>query len=144
MRHIAHPLIAALLAVSAVTGVAIAGVGSSGPADDPEQPTATVEARGVPVREGAGPARVVVTRPPRAPARFRWSTADGTAAAGEDFTAATGLLQFRPGEDRKVVEIDVAADDRAEGAETFDLVLDVPPGLPGADQSAVTTVTILE
>jgi hypothetical protein len=137
-----HTLIAASVAITAVTGVAIASVGGSEPADDPDRPTGSVSIQAEPVQEGQGAARIVVTREPGAPARLRWATEPGTASAGEDFESATGVLQFHPGEHRRIIEVGVRDDGRAEGAETFDVRLDVLPGITGPVKTEVTTVTI--
>jgi hypothetical protein len=144
MRLTSHSIIATALALSAVTGVAVAGVVGDEPQDDPDVPTGAVEVRAEPVREGAGPARIVVTREPGAAARLSWATRPGTATAGDDYDAATGLVQFRAGEHTRIVEVPVDADGRAEGAETFDVRFDVLPGLNTAAKTAVTTVTILD
>ena len=137
-----HTVVAAAVALSAATGVAVAGVEGDPPADDPDRLTGTVDVRAVPAREGDGTARIVVTRAPGAPARFRWGTQDGTATAGEDFDAAGGLVQFRPGERSKTLTVDVADDGRDEGTETVDVRLDVAPGLTGSAAPAITTLTI--
>ena len=139
-----HTIIAAAVALSAVTGVAVAGVGGQEPSDDPDHPTGTIDVRAEPVREGAGPARIVITRPPGAPARFSWRTQAGTATAGEDFDAAAGIVQFRAGERARTLEIDVADDERDEGTETLDVRLDIAPGMTGPAASATTTVTIAD
>lgn len=52
-----------------------------------------------------------------------YGTADGTAVAPDDYTAASGTLTFAPGETAKVVEIAVVDDARYEREETFTLVL---------------------
>ena len=52
-----------------------------------------------------------------------WATADGTATAGEDYTAASGTLTFAPGETRKTVSIAVMDDTVEDNGETFKLQL---------------------
>ena len=52
-----------------------------------------------------------------------WATADGTATAGEDYTAASGSLTFAPGETSKRVSVAVLNDTASEGDETVTLQL---------------------
>ena len=52
-----------------------------------------------------------------------WATADGTAMAGEDYTAASGSLTFAPGETSKTVSVAVLNDTAREGDETVTLRL---------------------
>jgi hypothetical protein len=54
---------------------------------------------------------------------LNYSTADGTALAGSDYTAATGVLTFAPGETSKTITVDVLADGATEAAEGFTLNL---------------------
>ena len=52
-----------------------------------------------------------------------WATADGTAVAEEDYTAASGTLTFAPGETSKTVSIVVLDDTVEDSGETFTLQL---------------------
>ncbi len=52
-----------------------------------------------------------------------YATADKTAKAGEDYTAASGTLTFAPGDTSKSVSVAVLDDDRFEGIETFTMTL---------------------
>ena len=52
-----------------------------------------------------------------------YSTVDGSATAGSDYTAKSGTLSFLPGESVKTVTIELLNDSLAEGAETFGLNL---------------------
>ncbi len=52
-----------------------------------------------------------------------WATLDGTATAGSDYTAASGTLNFIPGEIAKSVEISISGDGEEEPDETFSLTL---------------------
>jgi Domain of unknown function (DUF4394)/Calx-beta domain len=59
------------------------------------------------------------------------STFDGTARAGQDYTALNNLVvTFAPGETRKMISIPIVKDNRNEGAETVFLVLGTPAGIP--------------
>lgn len=48
-----------------------------------------------------------------------YSTANGTATAGDDYTAASGILTFAPGETTKTITIKVKGDQKKEANETF-------------------------
>ncbi|NJO96443.1 MAG: hypothetical protein HC764_10810 [Pleurocapsa sp. CRU_1_2] len=52
-----------------------------------------------------------------------YSTEDGTALAGEDYTAIAGTLTFAPGETSKTIEVEVIGDSLDELNEAFDLNL---------------------
>ena len=53
----------------------------------------------------------------------KYSTADGSARAGEDYQPVEGTLRFEPGELVKTIEIPVLGDESAEGDEQFVLLL---------------------
>ncbi len=57
-----------------------------------------------------------------------YATADGTAAAGADYTAASGTLTFAPGETAKTVSVPLLDDSIDEGKERFTLRLSNPRG----------------
>ncbi len=57
-----------------------------------------------------------------------YATADGTAAAGADYTAASGTLTFAPGETSHTVSVALLDDAIDEGKETFKLTLSNPRG----------------
>ncbi|HZH90615.1 MAG TPA: Calx-beta domain-containing protein [Pyrinomonadaceae bacterium] len=79
-----------------------------------------------------------------APVSVNYQTADGTATAGTDYTAASGTLTFSPGETLRTVVVDVLADgDAAETDETFTLQLLETPvnGYLGMVTTATGTIT---
>ena len=57
-----------------------------------------------------------------------YATADGTAKAGADYTAASGTLAFAPGETAMTVSVAILDDAIDEGKETFLLKLSNPQG----------------
>ena len=57
-----------------------------------------------------------------------YETADGTATAGEDYTAVSGTLVFPPGETEQTVAVAILDDAIDEGRETFFLRLSNPQG----------------
>ena len=52
-----------------------------------------------------------------------YTTADGTALAGQDYTTTSGTLSFAPGESVKTVSVPLLDDGSAEGVERFQLLL---------------------
>ena len=62
----------------------------------------------------------------RDPLSVDWATSDGTATAGDDYTAASGTLTFAAGETSKTVEVVLLDDAIDEGKETFTLKLSNP------------------
>ncbi len=74
-----------------------------------------------------------------------YSTSNGTATAGSDYTSASGTLTFNPGEDTKTFTVTVAGDAAYEADETVNLALSITAGdnaTLGAPGSA--TLTILD
>ena len=69
-----------------------------------------------------------------------WATADGTATAEQDYTAASGTLTFLAGETRKTVSVPVLDDSHDEGDETLTLTLSNPSGAYLADGEATGTI----
>ena len=66
---------------------------------------------------------VSLSRTAGGPVSVDYATADGTAKAGEDFTAASGTLTFAAGETTKTVSVAVLDDAHDEGEETMKLLL---------------------
>ncbi len=74
---------------------------------------------------GLGEARfdVVLSRPFETDQRFAYTTADGSALAGTDYTPRTGSIDFAAGQLWASVPVPVLGDGLAEPAEGFDLVV---------------------
>lgn len=93
----------------------------------------------------AGPRRlqfpVVLAKSSTLRITVAYRTGDGTAAAGSDYTAASGTLSFAPGETTKVVSVDVLGDTAVEGNETFSLTLSSPLNGTLARATAMATIT---
>lgn len=70
----------------------------------------------------------------------RWATANGTAASGSDYRAASGTLTFAPGETSKTVSVAVIGDFRLEATETFQVRLSSPTNATIADNTGVATI----
>ena len=71
---------------------------------------------------------VTLSRAASGPVSVDYATKDGTAAAGADYTAASGTLTFAPGETAKTVSVALLDDSHDEGKETFSLRLSNPQG----------------
>jgi hypothetical protein len=69
-----------------------------------------------------------------------YATADGTAVAGSDYTAATGTITFPPGATAGEVRVTIFVEGIDEPAETFALNLSNPVGAVIGDGSAVGTI----
>ncbi|MFG1424706.1 Calx-beta domain-containing protein [Roseixanthobacter glucoisosaccharinicivorans] len=83
---------------------------------------------------------VSLSAPSSTPVTVSYSTANGTATAGSDFTGTTGTLTFAPGETSKVVHVAVTGDTAVEANETLSLVLSAPAGATLAHASATGTI----
>ena len=69
---------------------------------------------------------VSLSRAPAAPISVDYHTGDGTAAAGEDYTAASGAVTFLPTQQTKTVSVSLLDDGESEDDETFTLTLSNP------------------
>ena len=69
-----------------------------------------------------------------------YATSDGTATAGQDYTAAGGTLTFSDGEAAKTVTVTVLDDSHDEGSETLTLTLSNASGARIADGQATGTI----
>ncbi|QEL17641.1 Calx-beta domain-containing protein [Limnoglobus roseus] len=69
-----------------------------------------------------------------------YATADGTALAGSDYTAASGTLTFAPGEVSKTLTVTVRGDALNEGAESFRVNLGSPTNATVGAASATGTI----
>jgi len=73
--------------------------------------------------------------------RVDYATADGTAVAGSDYTAASGTLTFNPGETSKTVTVNILGDKLDESDENFTLNLSNPSNANIADGQGIGTIT---
>ena len=69
-----------------------------------------------------------------------YATRDGTAVAGEDYTATQGTLRFAAGQTEKTVPVPVLDDAIDEGSETFTLTLTNARGAAIGDGTATGTI----
>jgi hypothetical protein len=69
-----------------------------------------------------------------------WATANGTATAGVDYTAANGTLTFAPGTVTRTVAVSVLGDTGPEPNETFSVNLSAPVSATIADGQGAGTI----
>ncbi|MGA9046102.1 Calx-beta domain-containing protein [Sulfuricurvum sp.] len=70
-----------------------------------------------------------------------YTTADGTATAGSDFTIASGSLSFAPGETTKTIGVPIVGDTNGEPSETYTLTLSSPVNATIVTATATGTIT---
>jgi aryl-phospho-beta-D-glucosidase BglC (GH1 family) len=75
------------------------------------------------------------------PVTVGYSTSNGTATAGTDYTAASGTLTFAPGTTSQTVTVKVIGDTTVESDETFNVTLSNPTGGTISKSTAVGTIT---
>jgi hypothetical protein len=71
---------------------------------------------------------------------MQYATAPGTATAGADYTAATGVVTFPPGQGSRTVSIPLVNDALDEDDETFTMTLSAPTGATLGDAQATGTI----
>jgi CSLREA domain-containing protein len=111
--------------------------------DDDSPPVFTFSASNYPVNEGAGTVTITVNKSGNTllPASVNYSTSDGTAAAGSDYTTASGTLTFAPGDTSKQFTVTITSDTLYEAAETINLALSTPVGATlGTPNTATATI----
>jgi aryl-phospho-beta-D-glucosidase BglC (GH1 family) len=69
-----------------------------------------------------------------------YATANGTAVAGSDYAAMSGVVTFAPGETSRTVSVPVIRDTIAESTEAFTLLLSSPVGATLTRSSATATI----
>ena len=74
------------------------------------------------------------------PVTVHYATADGTASAGNDFTAASGDVTFAPGQTSKTISVAVRGDRLAEPTETFVVNLSAATNATIADGQGIGTI----
>jgi len=74
------------------------------------------------------------------PVTVSYSTADGTASAGTDYTARSGTLTFAAGEISKTITVSIVGDSAVEANETFAVTLSGASGATIGHGSATGTI----
>ncbi|HUQ11997.1 MAG TPA: Calx-beta domain-containing protein [Steroidobacteraceae bacterium] len=127
--------------LSAVSGATLADASAQATiVNDDVAPPPTMSIADVTVTEGNAPVTATFTVTLSAAAAgavtVNYATADGTALAGSDYTAASGTLSFAPGETSKSIDVIIGGDTTVESAESFAVNLSAPSGATLADANA--------
>ncbi|MGE5543534.1 MAG: Calx-beta domain-containing protein, partial [Bacillota bacterium] len=111
--------------------------------DNDSPPAIQFETANFSVMENAGQAEIKVVRGGDLAdvASVVYATSDGTATAGLDYSTVAGSVYFQPGQDQVIFSVPIIDDLNPEPAETVNLVLSDPVGLPlGSVSQAVLTI----
>ena len=97
------------------------------------------------VEEGAGATlafAVTLSRASSTDVSVDYATVNGSAEAGKDYEATSGVLRFQPGDTEKTVSVPILDDSEDEGDETLTLILTDPTGGNAflADDTATGTI----
>jgi hypothetical protein len=76
------------------------------------------------------------------PVTIGYTTTDGSASAGSDYTAVSGMLTFAPGEATKTFTVPVTSDSAFEADETFQVALSNATGGANVGSPAGATITV--
>ena len=95
-----------------------------------------------PVAEGNDAVFTVTLHPPSSQVvTVEYTTEDGTADAGDDYTTIAETLTFSPGQTTKIIRVPVLVDSTQESSETFTVELSTPMGTTLADSTGLGTIT---
>ena len=83
---------------------------------------------------------VTLSSAPAGAVTMSYATANGTAIAGSDYTAASGTVSFAAGETTKTISVSVLGDTTDEITETFVVNLSSPVGATIADAQGLGTI----
>ncbi|MEK7465232.1 MAG: Calx-beta domain-containing protein [Patescibacteria group bacterium] len=83
---------------------------------------------------------VILSGGSRSTTTVAYATANGTATAGSDYTAATGTLTFSPGQTSQSINVTIIGDIHYESDETFAVTLSSPSGITIAQGTATGTI----
>ncbi|MGK0186205.1 MAG: hypothetical protein ACI9R3_001988, partial [Verrucomicrobiales bacterium] len=131
------------LTLSGAENVTIVDGMATGTITDDEDPP-TVAVGDVTIAENGGEAQfvVTVTGASAVGASVAYATADGTATAGSDYTAASGTLTIPAGSENVTIPVSILDDILVEnGSETFTLTLSEATNVTIADGVATGTIT---
>lgn len=110
------------------------------------QPMAAVAQAGYTVSENAGTATVTVQLnvPAPGPITVNYTTEDGSAVAGKDYTAASGMLNFAIGEQSKPIPVSILNNALDQSDRSFKVKLSAATGAVIDPLAAETTVLITD
>ncbi len=123
---------------ASINGVAFDGAGTPTPIPDPMLTVyGDVGTEGDPGGTAYVDFEVRLDAPATRPLTFAYETRDGTATAGADYVAASGVVSFAVGEQLANVRVALASDTVAEDTESFSLIV---KEAAGTDKSGVATI----
>lgn len=131
-------------AASGSAGSQASNLALNGTTSEPAVPPA-ISVADVSVAEGDSGTRlltftVALSKPAASTVSLHYATADGTATAGSDYAAASGILTFAAGETSKTISIAIPGDTAMEANESFLLNLSGASGATIARASATGTI----
>ena len=115
-------------------------VADTPPPDETSQVLSIADARATEEADATLEFAVMLSRAALEAVTVDYATVDGTAQAGQDYTAADGTLTFAAGETQKTVSVAVLDDAHDEGEETLTLTLRNASGVDIADDVATGTI----
>ena len=129
------------MTLGAATAQNVAPVVGTGTITDNDG-TPTLSINDVTVNEAAGTMTFTVTlsNPSASTVTVGYNTTDGTATAGADYTAGTGMLTFAPGVVTQTVTVNIANDGTYEGSETLNVNLVTPTNATIGDGLGIGTI----
>ncbi|WP_022976195.1 choice-of-anchor D domain-containing protein [Nevskia ramosa] len=116
---------------SAASSPTLASLSGTGGTASNKPMRLALAAASINVKEGAGSAVFEVNRSGSfdGAVSVRYATADGSAIAGQDYTAASGTLSWAPGDSAaKTITVPLIDDQNVEDKESFTLSLSAPTG----------------
>ena len=123
-------------------GATVADGTATGTITDDDAPPGLSIDDAPPVREGEAAEFVVrLSAASGAAVTVSYSTEDGTAVAGSDYTSTSGMLRFEAGETSKTIAVPTIDDATAEETEGFTVQLSDPAGATVADGNGTGTIT---
>ena len=121
--------------------LSLGGVTATGTITD-NDPVPTLAINDVSVNEAAGTATFTVTLSAASgqAVSVNYATANGTATAGQDYTATSGTLNFAAGQTTQTITVAITNDLVFEGSETFNINLTAPVNATIADAQGLGTI----
>ncbi len=80
--------------------------------------------------------KVTLSKAVSVPVTVHWTTANSSATAPSDFTAASGTLTFAPGQTTRTISVTIKGDKTKEPSEVFFVLLNQPHNAIIADPNA--------
>ncbi len=84
---------------------------------------------------------VTLSNTNKTPVTVSYTSADGSATAGSDYTSSNGTVTFPPGSLSQTISVPVAGDNIVEANETFTITLSAPSGASLGTAIATGTIT---